>query len=36
MRVAKDAIPEPDAQQLEGQPGKQPQSIMPIGNAQRV
>ncbi|MBB3444219.1 HlyD family type I secretion membrane fusion protein [Rhizobium sp. BK379] len=35
-RVATDAIPEPDAQQLEGQPDKQLQSSMPIGNAQRV
>ncbi len=35
-RVATDAIPEPDAQRLEGQPDKQLQSSMPIGNAQRV
>jgi len=35
-RVATDAIPEPDAQQLEGQPDMQLQSAIPIGNAQRV
>ncbi|QND14022.1 HlyD family type I secretion periplasmic adaptor subunit [Rhizobium leguminosarum bv. trifolii] len=35
-RVATDAIPEPDAQQLEGQPAKELQSVIPIGNAQRV
>lgn len=35
-RVATDAIPEPDAQQLEGQPAKELQSVTPIGNAQRV
>ncbi|MBB4239282.1 HlyD family type I secretion periplasmic adaptor subunit, partial [Rhizobium esperanzae] len=32
-RVATDAIPEPDAQQLEGQPAKELQSLIPIGNA---
>ncbi|MBP2447193.1 hypothetical protein [Rhizobium leguminosarum] len=31
-RVATDAIPEPDAQQLEGQPDKQLQSIIPVQN----
>ncbi|AGS20616.1 HlyD family type I secretion periplasmic adaptor subunit [Rhizobium etli] len=35
-RIATDAIPEPDAQQLEGQPAKELQSVIPIGNAQRV
>ncbi|RFB99338.1 secretion protein HylD [Rhizobium leguminosarum bv. trifolii] len=35
-RVATDAIPEPDAQQLEGQPAKELQSVIPVGNAQRV
>ncbi|WP_261326874.1 hypothetical protein [Rhizobium leguminosarum] len=30
------AIPEPDAQQLEGQPAKGLQSVIPIGNAQPV
>jgi hemolysin D len=34
--VASDAIPEPDARQLEGQPSKELQSIIPIGNAQRT
>ncbi|UJW76045.1 HlyD family type I secretion periplasmic adaptor subunit [Rhizobium sp. SL42] len=34
--VASDAIPEPDAQQLEGQPAKDLQSIIPVGNAQRT
>lgn len=36
IEVATDAIPEPDAQQLEGQPAKELQSIIPIGNMQRV
>ncbi|MFL5009324.1 hypothetical protein [Rhizobium sp.] len=30
------AMPEPDAQQLEGQPAKELQSVIPIGNAQPV
>jgi hemolysin D len=34
--VARDAIPEPDAGQLEGDPAKALQSSVPIGNAQRV
>ncbi|OWV90399.1 HlyD family type I secretion periplasmic adaptor subunit [Rhizobium sp. R693] len=34
--VARDAIPEPDAGQLEGDPAKALQSIVPIANAQRV
>lgn len=29
-------MPEPDAQQLEGQPAKELQSVIPIGNAQPV
>lgn len=35
-RVATDAIPEPDAQQLEGAAAKELQSIIPTGNAQRM
>ncbi|GGB10584.1 HlyD family type I secretion periplasmic adaptor subunit [Brucella endophytica] len=35
-RVATDAIPEPDAQQLESAAAKEPQSIVPTGNAQRM
>lgn len=35
-RVATDAIPEPDAQQLEAQPAKELQNIIPSGNVQRV
>ncbi|UWU23036.1 HlyD family type I secretion periplasmic adaptor subunit [Rhizobium sp. CB3060] len=34
--VATDAVPEPDAQQMEGEPAKQLQSLIPIGNVQRV
>ncbi|MFS8110943.1 HlyD family type I secretion periplasmic adaptor subunit [Rhizobium jaguaris] len=34
--VATDAVPEPDAQQMEGQPAKQLQSLIPIGNVERV
>lgn len=34
--VASDAIPEHDAQQLEGQPAKELQSLFPVGNAQRM
>ncbi|TQX84260.1 MULTISPECIES: HlyD family efflux transporter periplasmic adaptor subunit [Rhizobium] len=34
--VGTDAIPEPDAQALEGQPAKELQSLIPIGNVQRV
>ncbi|EJL56616.1 type I secretion membrane fusion protein, HlyD family [Rhizobium sp. CF122] len=34
--VARDAIPEPDAGQLEGDPAKALQSAVPIANAQRV
>jgi hemolysin D len=34
--VGIDAIPEPDAQSLEGQPAKALQSFIPIGNVQRV
>jgi hemolysin D len=34
--VARDAIPEPDAGQLEGDPAKALQSSVPIANAQRV
>lgn len=35
-RVATDAIPEPDAQQLEGAAAKELQSIIPTGNVQRI
>ncbi|TXR49455.1 HlyD family type I secretion periplasmic adaptor subunit [Phyllobacterium endophyticum] len=35
-RVARDAIPEPDAQQLEGAAAKELQSIIPTGNVQRM
>ncbi len=35
-RVATDAIPEPDAQQLEAAAAKELQSIIPTGNVQRV
>ncbi len=35
-RVATDAIPEPDAQQIEGAAVKELQSIVPTGNAQRT
>ena len=35
-RVATDAIPEPDAQQLEGAAAKELQSIIPTGNVQRM
>lgn len=34
--ISNDAIPEPDARQLEGEPAKQLQSLIPFGNAQRV
>jgi hemolysin D len=34
--VGTDAIPEPDAQTLEGQPVKPLQSVIPVGNVQRV
>lgn len=34
--VGRDAIPEPDAAQLEGDPAKALQSAVPIANAQRV
>lgn len=36
MAVATDAIPEPDAQQLEQAASKELQSIVPIGNVQRM
>lgn len=36
LRVATDAIPEPDAQQVEEAPAKELQSIVPTGNVQRV
>ena len=35
-RVATDAIPEPDAEQVEGAAAKELQSIIPTGNAQRI
>ena len=35
-RVATDAIPEPDAQQLEGAAAKELESIIPTGNVQRM
>lgn len=35
-RIATDAIPEPDAQQLEGAAAKELQSAVPIGNVQRM
>lgn len=34
--VATDAVPEADAQALEGQPAKELQSVIPVGNVQRV
>ncbi|MGY5775164.1 HlyD family type I secretion periplasmic adaptor subunit [Rhizobium sp. LEGMi135b] len=34
--VATDAVPEPDAQQMEGEPAKQLQSLIPFGNVQRM
>ncbi|MDH4412049.1 MAG: HlyD family type I secretion periplasmic adaptor subunit [Rhizobium sp.] len=34
--VGRDAIPEPDAQRLEGQPSQGLQSMVPTGNAQRM
>lgn len=34
--VAEDAVPEADAQQLESEPAKELQSIIPLGNGQRV
>jgi hemolysin D len=34
--VATDAVPEPDAQQMEGEPAKQLQSLIPLGNVQRM
>ncbi|WP_244480386.1 HlyD family type I secretion periplasmic adaptor subunit [Rhizobium sp. Root1220] len=34
--VARDAIPEPDAGQLEGDPAKPLQSAVPVANAQRI
>lgn len=36
IRVATDAIPEPDAQALEGAAAKELQSTIPIGNVQRM
>ncbi len=36
FRVATDAIPEPDAQQLEGSATKELNSLIPTGNAQRM
>lgn len=36
LRVATDAIPEPDAQQLEGSATKELNSLIPTGNAQRI
>jgi len=35
-RVATDAIPEPDAQQIEGAAAKEVESLVPIGNVQRM
>jgi hemolysin D len=34
--VATDAVPEPDARQMEGEPAKQLQSLIPLGNVQRM
>jgi hemolysin D len=34
--VARDAVPEADAQQMESEPAKELQSIIPLGNVQRV
>lgn len=34
--VATDAVPEPDAQQMEGEPARQLQSLIPFGNVQRM
>lgn len=34
--VATDAVPEPEAQQMEGEPAKQLQSLIPFGNVQRM
>ena len=34
--VATDAVPEPDAQQMESEPAKQLQSVIPLGNVQRM
>ncbi|MGQ5720580.1 HlyD family type I secretion periplasmic adaptor subunit [Pseudochrobactrum asaccharolyticum] len=36
FRIATDAIPEPDAQQLEGSATKELNSLIPTGNAQRM
>ncbi|PST25569.1 HlyD family type I secretion periplasmic adaptor subunit [Mesorhizobium plurifarium] len=36
VHVATDAIPEPDAQQIEGAAAKEIESLVPIGNAQRM
>ena len=36
VHVATDAIPEPDAQQIEGAAAKETESLVPIGNAQRM
>ncbi|RCW80580.1 HlyD family type I secretion periplasmic adaptor subunit [Phyllobacterium bourgognense] len=36
LRVATDAIPEPDAQQVEAEAAKELQSTIPTGNAQRI
>jgi hemolysin D len=36
VSVATDAVPEPDAQQMEGEPAKQLQSLIPLGNVQRM
>ncbi|WP_414132097.1 hypothetical protein [Rhizobium jaguaris] len=35
MSVAKDAVPQADAQQLESEPAKELQNIIPLGNVQR-
>jgi hemolysin D len=34
--IARDAVPEADAQQMESEPAKELQSIIPLGNVQRV
>ncbi|MCO5964808.1 HlyD family type I secretion periplasmic adaptor subunit [Sinorhizobium meliloti] len=36
VHVATDAIPEPDAQQIEGAAAKEVESLIPIGNVQRM
>ncbi|WP_234820811.1 HlyD family type I secretion periplasmic adaptor subunit [Sinorhizobium medicae] len=36
VQVATDAIPEPDAQQIEGAAAKEIESLIPIGNVQRM